>query len=296
MRGMTVTVFGGTGFLGQRIVRALVRRNWTVRIAARHPARIDGAPADRLQEPVTADVQSDAEVARAVRGADAVVNAVSLYAETGAATFADIHVQGARRVAAAARRHGARLIHLSGIGADPGSRSAYVRARGQGEAAVRKAHGQAIVIRPSAMFGPNDALLSSLRQMTRWLPVVPLFGRGRTRLQPVAADDVAQAAARLAAGPETSAPLWEFGGPEVLSYRKLVKRVLDATERRRLLLPVPFWAWHILAGFAQILPSPPLTEGQVALMKEDNIADSDLPGLPDLGIDPQTIRAALASR
>jgi uncharacterized protein YbjT (DUF2867 family) len=294
MQGRIVTVFGGTGFLGWRIVVALVRRGFTIRLAARNPERSGAIDGDVRR--MSVDVRDGPAVARAVEGAAAVVNAVSLYHESRDVSFSQIHVDAARRVAAAVREHDVpRLVHLSGIGSNPDSSSPYVRARGQGELAVRDAFAAATLLRPSAMFGPDDPLITALLKATR-LPMVPLFGHGDTRLQPVFVGDVAEAAARLVTSDADPQPTYEFGGPDVLTYRELVELTLRATARRRPLVPVPFAVWEAMAAGARLLPSPPITEGQVALMKKDNLASPDLPGLGALGIEPCPLGAELNRR
>jgi uncharacterized protein YbjT (DUF2867 family) len=294
----TVTVFGGTGFLGRRVVQALARRGCTVRAAARHPDANGSGAGDSggAIRPIAADVHDEAAVSHTVDGADGVVNAVSLYHERGGASFEAVHVDGARRVADAVRRHGVpRLVSLSGIGADPASDSPYVRARGAGEAAVRGAFPDATLFRPSAMFGPDDALLTALIDTTR-MPAIPLFGRGATRLQPVSVEDVAEAAARVLLDLPDPAPLYELGGPGIFTYRELVGLALRATGRRRPLVPVPFAAWDAIAAAMGLLPSPPVTEGMVALMRRDNVADPRLPGLAALGVTPRPLQAELDRR
>jgi len=286
-----VTVFGGTGFLGRRLVRALIDRGGAVRVAARHPERDFPPESSRLWR-VVADVTDPASVEAAVAGADAVANAVSLYVESGTATFRAIHLEAARGVAEAAERHGARLLHVSGIGADPGARSSYVRFRGLGENAVRAARDGATVLRPTVMIGRDDALLTALAGLVR-LPIVPLFGDGATRLQPVAVRDVAEAAAIALTGPDPHAGISELGGPEVLTYRALVRRVADHLRRRPLLVPLPFPAWSALAAAGHLLPSPPITEGQVALMRHDNVADPGKPGLAAFGVRPTDLATVL---
>lgn len=295
-----VTVFGGTGFLGTRVVAALAAQGHDVRVASRRPesaaVRQDAAPRGTVRM-VRGDVLDPSSVAAAVDGAAAVVNAVGHYVERGSATFAAVHVEGAGRVAAAARDAGvARLVQLSGIGADPVSRSPYVRSRGRGEAAVRTAFPDATIFRPSAMFGDEEGLLTMLSTLVRRAPVVPLFGRGRTRLQPVHVGDVATAAVRAIEQSWTAVHVLELGGPEVLTYRALLERVMRSAGRRPLLLPVPFVVWQLLAVILSPLPSPPITEGQVALMQRDNVAAADLPGLEALGIEPQSIDGVLQSR
>ena len=288
-----VTVFGGTGFLGRRIVRSLLARGATVRVAARHPDRaLFPQASDRLQW-VIADVTDEVSVQAAVEGATAVANAVALYVERDGITFPAVHLDGARRVAEAARRESARLLHLSGIGSDADATSPYIRARGRGENAVRAACNGATVFRPCVMIGAGDAFLTTLTGLVRRLPVFPLFGDGSTRLQPVFVGDVAEAAATALVGADQRPGIHELGGPEVRTYRELVELVMHHCGRRRVLLPVPFLVWDGLAAASTVLPAPPLTEGQVALMKRDNIADPDLPGLSALGVVPTAVEDIL---
>ena len=199
--GMIVTVLGGTGFLGRRVVRHLLDRGFRVRATARHPERVPTlfGPNEVGAEAVGADVHDEASVAAVLADADAVVNAVSLYVEHGGPeTFRAVHVEAAARIARLAREAGVGcLIHVSGIGADPASPSNYIRARGEGEIAVREAFPGATLVRPSVMFGPDDYFLTTLARLLRTLPIYPLFGRGRTRLQPVHVEDVSEAIARI---------------------------------------------------------------------------------------------------
>jgi NADH dehydrogenase len=290
-----VTVFGGTGFLGRRIVERLLERGLQVRVANRSAAagKTTSSATGKLSA-IKADIRDAASVEAAVAGAGGVVNAVGLYVERGAATFQAIHVEGAAKVATACSREGvARLVHLSGLGADAKARSAYVRCRGEGEAAVREAFARATIFRPSVMFAGDDAFLTTLLTLVRRLPAIPLFGSGKTRLQPVFAGDVAEAAARVLTQEEAPAPLYALGGPQIYSYRQLLELVMDHAGRRPRLIPLPFAVWDALALAAGVLPTPPLTEGQVALMKLDNIALPDLPGLESLGIRPTAISEVL---
>jgi uncharacterized protein YbjT (DUF2867 family) len=295
MARTVTTIFGGSGFLGSALARALASAGKPVRIASRHPRRPAWAQADQALEPVAADVRDEASVARAVAGAGAVVNAVSLYVESRGVSFDEIHVQGAARVARAARAAGVeRLVLISGIGADPASPSRYVRARAGGEQAVRAAFPGAVIVRPSVLFGPDDAFVSALAGITR-LPVVPLFGRGDTRLQPVLVDDVARGVARLLEGGGGAQWLFEFGGAQVCSYREAVELVLRVLGRRRLLLPVPFPAWRALAAMLQVLPSPPLTRDQVLMMMQDNVVGERVGTLASLGVRPRGLAEWLAA-
>jgi uncharacterized protein YbjT (DUF2867 family) len=278
----TVTVFGGTGFLGRRLVRRLAAEGAAVRIAVRSP--------DLAHGELRADVRDQASVAAAVAGADAVVNAVSAYVEKGGVTFESVHVQGAKTLAQEAAAAGvARLVLVSGIGADAQSRSAYIRARGRGELVVSQAFPGATIVRPSAMFGPGDALFGTLADIVRRLPVVPLIGGGSTRLQPVYVEDVAEAIVRLLADPETAGRTYELAGPGVYTLRELVSFALRILDKRRLLVPVPFIVAEIQARLFEFLPRPPLTTGQVDLLRLDNLASGDLPGFRELGIRPKAL-------
>jgi NADH dehydrogenase len=223
-RGKVVTVFGGTGFLGHRVTRHLLEHGFGVRIAARHPERALSLPAPDLAgvEAVRVDVDDETSVAAALAGAFGAVNAVSLYVEQGGRkTFHAVHVEAAARIARLAREASVeRLVHVSGIGADPASSSGYIRSRGEGETAVRDAFPAATLIRPSVMFGPDDHFLTTLARLLRVLPVYPLFGRGATRLQPVHVEDTAEAIARIVEGAAGAGqPCYELGGPQTYTMR-----------------------------------------------------------------------------
>lgn len=291
--GVLVTLFGGTGFLGREIAAALLEDGFSLRVAVRRPER---APRREGLRAVRADLHDAPAVAAAVEGAAAVVNAAGLYLARGSGGFQAFHVEGAARVARLAREAGAaRLVHLSGIGADPGAADPYVRSRGEGEAAVAAAFPGAVLLRPSALFGPDAGLLAALRGLVRRLPVIPLFGRGMQRLQPVHVGDVAQAVARLLAE-RRPAPLYELGGPRAYGYAELLRLIARAEGLRPLLLPCPFALWELAARLAERLPSPPLTRGQVALMRQDNLPSPTLPGLAELGIRPRDLEALLPLR
>jgi NADH dehydrogenase len=278
----TVCVFGGTGFLGRRLVRRLAAEGAALRIAVRSP--------DLARGDLRADVRDRASVAAAIAGADAVVDAVSAYVEKGDVTFESVHVQGAKTLAQEAAAAGvARLVLVSGIGADAQSRSPYIRARGRGELVVRQAFPGATIVRPSAMFGPGDALFGTLADIARLFPVVPLIGGGRTRLQPVYVEDVAQAIVRLLADPQTAGRTYELAGPGVYTLRELVSFVLRIMNKHRLLVPVPFTVAEIQARLFEFLPSPPLTTGQVDLLRLDNLASGALPGFRELDIQPKAL-------
>ncbi len=280
-----VTVFGGTGFLGREICRHLVDEGWRVRIAARRPdIPLSGVPAD-FSERVTVDIGDPAAVADALTGAAAAVNAVSLYVQRPRLRFRDIHVKGAGRIADSAREQGVnRLIHISGIGVDSHSPSAYVRQRALGENAVRRAFPRATVLRPSVLFGPGDSFLSTLEKLAR-LPLAPLFGKGRTRLQPVHVGDVAEAVASALHRPDSAGEIYELGGADTLTYREILETLMAERGTWRRPVPVPFALWHLAAAVLSPLPGAPLTRDQVWLMQRDNVADPALPGLEELGIE-----------
>jgi uncharacterized protein YbjT (DUF2867 family) len=237
-----------------------------------------------------ADVRDPASVAAAVAGVDAVVNAVSAYVEKPGVTFESVHEQGAKTLAQEAAAAGvARLVLVSGIGADAQSGSPYIRSRGRGELVARQAFPSATIVRPSAMFGPGDGLFGTLADIVRLLPVVPLIGGGRTRLQPVYVEDVAEAIARMLADPETAGRTYELAGPGVYTLRELVELALRILGKRRFLLPVPFAVAEIQARLFELLPSPPLTTGQVDLLRMDNLASESLPGFRGLDMRPKAL-------
>jgi uncharacterized protein YbjT (DUF2867 family) len=289
-----VTVFGGTGFLGRRIVRHLYDKGLEVRIASRRPTPSSGND-PRLQS-IAADIHDGEAIARAVAGAFGVVNAVSLYVERGKVTFHAVHVAAAERLAKEARKAGVeRFVQISGIGADAQLASPYIRARGQGERVVRAAFPVATIIRPAVMFGLDDAFLNTLIKLLRRLPVYPMFGRGRTRLQPADVEDVAEAAAKVMQQSGTEPLNVECGGPRIYSYQELLRTIASAANVKPTLLPVPFAAWHGLAWVAEMLPGAPVTRNQVELMQIDTVAAPGLPGFADLGISPRPMEDVLRS-
>ena len=296
MNERTVAVFGGTGFLGRRVVRHLRKRGFSVRIATRHPN--GGAGLFALDDPqlqsVEADINDGQSVARALAGAYGVVNAVSLYVEHGTETFHSLHVECAQRLATQARQAGVeRLVHVSGIGADVASPSLYVRKRGEGELAVRAAFADALLIRPAVMFGPDDSFLTTIITLLERLPIYPMFGRGLTRLQPAYVDDVAEAITRALQRTEKHPITFECGGPRVYSYEELLRAVAHEASLKPKLIPIPFAAWHVLAWFAEMLSNPPITRNQVELMQIDNVASPEMPGFEELGITPLSIEEIL---
>jgi uncharacterized protein YbjT (DUF2867 family) len=291
-----VTVFGGTGFLGRRIVRHLRLRDFCVRVASRHPDRSHTLL--RSDDPdlrsIKVDVHDERSIADALVGAYGAVNAVSLYVEQERETFHSMHVKSAQRVAAQAQRAGVkRLIHVSGIGADPRSQSLYIRKRGEGELAVRTAFADALLIRPAVMFGPDDAFLTTILKLLGRLPIYPMFGRGLTRLQPAYVEDVADAVARALQRTEMHAITFECGGPRVYSYAELLRAIAHDAGIKPILIPIPFAAWHALAWFSELLTRPLVSRNQLELMQIDTVASPQMPGFGELGILPHSIEEIL---
>jgi NADH dehydrogenase len=290
-----VTVFGGTGFLGRRVVRHLRDGNFFVRVASRHPdqGRALFPDAGSNIEAVRADVNDDGSILAALRDAFAVVNAVSLYVESRRGTFHSVHVEAAERVARLGRQSGLeRIAHLSGIGSDPRSASSYIRSRGEGEEIVRREFPGATMIRPAVMFGPGDAFAAPILQMLQVVPIFPKFGRGQTKLQPAYVEDVAEAIARALRSPN-AASVYELAGPRIYTYETLLRTIAASAGKRPVLLPLPFALWRALGYVSEFLPNPPITRNQVELMQMDNVASPDAPGFDALGILPQAIEEIL---
>jgi uncharacterized protein YbjT (DUF2867 family) len=293
-----VTVFGGSGFLGRHLVRALARRDWRIRVAVRRPDLAGHLqPLGRVGQihAVQANLRYPDSVSAAVRHAAVVINLVAILYERGRQTFPAVHVEGANAVARAAAAVGARMIHVSAIGADANSPSRYGRTKAAGEEAVRAAVPGATVFRPSILFGPEDDFFNRFAAMARLFPALPLVGGRRTRFQPVFVGDVAEAMARAVDGAVAGGTTYELGGPEVRTFRELLEFVLATTGRRRLLVPLPFPLASQQAAFLQLLPKPPLTPDQVKLLRTDNVvsaeAERERRTLPALGIAPATIEA-----
>ena len=292
-----VTVFGGSGFLGRQIVKQLAGDGAAVRVAVRHPERASFLTEVSTPGRITtvhADVWDEATVGPAVDGSDAVVNTVGHYVERGGATFEAIHGQGAMHVAQASAMAGVRrLVHISGIGADPGSESPYVRARAVGERLVKEAFPGATILRPSVMFGPEDAFFNQLAALARVMPILPLFGTGAVKLQPVYVGDVAEAVARALATEAATGKIYELGGPRAYTYKALLQLLLQQLGRKRLLMPVPYFAWELLAALMAPLPSRPISRDQVVLMKQDNVVRPKALSFSELGMVPRRVEEIL---
>ena len=294
---MRATVFGASGFIGRYVVRRLAAEGAQVVAAVRHPdAALFLKPMGNVGQitPVRASVTDERAAAAAIAGSDVVVNLVGILYEHGEQTFAAVHVDGARRVAAAAKAAGVgRLVHTSALGASASSRSSYARTKAAGEAAVREVFPEASIIRPSIVFGPEDDFFNRFATMAKLSPALPLIGGGTTRFQPVYVDDVAAAIVTLLQDPGTAGQTYELGGPDVHSFKELLEMMLRLKKLSRALVPIPFFLAEVQGSFLQMLPTPPLTRGQVELLKTDNVLSGALPGLADLGITPTPLEAVL---
>jgi len=294
-----VTIFGGSGFLGRYAARQLVQAGWQVRIACRRPglagdARLAGTPG--WVDVVQANIRNRASIARAVDGADAVVNLVGILHEAGKQTFQSEQATGAKNVAEVAKEAGIeRFVQVSAIGADAGSKSNYARTKAEAEAAVREAIPSAVILRPSVVFGPEDDFFNRFAAMTRISPALPAIGGGSTKLQPVYAGDVADAIAAAVTREDAAGKTYELGGPRTYTFNEIYDFVCKTVCRKRLKVPLPFLVakpMGLIAGAVfryvppvrWVLGPPPITGDQVEMLKRDNVVGEGALGLADLGI------------
>ena len=270
-----VTVFGGSGFLGRYAVRALAKRGYRLRIAVRRPELAGHLqPLGRVGQihPVQANVRYPASVEAAMRDASVAVNLVGILTESGGQTFPAVQASGAETVAKAAAGVGARMVHVSAIGANEDSIASYARAKAAGEKAVLAAVPSATIMRPSIVFGPEDEFTNRFAALARMSPMLPLIGGGETKMQPVYVGDVATAIADAVDGKTKAGATYELGGPEVLSMREIMQLILEMTDRKRMLVSLPFLLAKLQAIFLQFAPGAlKLTPGQVELLKSDNV-------------------------
>ncbi len=297
-----VTVFGGSGFLGRHVVRALANGQYRVRVAVRRPELCGHLrPMGRVGQihAVQANLRYPESVAAAVRDADIVVNLVGILFERGRQRFDAVQAEGAEHIALAAKAVGARLVHVSAIGADENSPSHYARSKAEGERRVLAALPAATIMRPSLLFGPEDDFFNRFAALARVAPALPLVGGGHTLFQPVFAGDVAEAIALAVDGNIKPGTTYELGGPDVRTFRELMEFVLATIRRRRLLVPVPFALMKLQAAVLQFLPKPPITPDQVALLAHDTVvsdaARRDGRTLEALGIVPESMAAVVPS-
>lgn len=295
-----VTIYGGSGFVGRHVVRALARQGWRIRVAVRRPdlaGHLQPLGAVGQIMPVQANLRYPASVLRAAEGADVVINLVGILHESGRQSFEAVQSFGAKQVALAAKEVGARLIHGSAIGADANSDSAYARSKAAGEAAAFEAVPGAVVLRPSIVFGPEDNFFNRFAAMSRLAPALPLIDGGHTKFQPVFVGDVAAAFAKAVDETARAGTVYELGGPEVLSFKQLLELMLKEIDRKRLLLPLPAGLASFQARVLQLLPNPLLTVDQVKLLGVDNVvseaATAEGRTLQGLGIAPTALGAVL---
>jgi len=293
-----VTVYGGSGFLGRHVVRALAQRGYRIRVAVRRPDLAGFLqPLGRVGQihAVQANLRYAESVEAAARGAQAVVNLVGLLFERGRQRFDDVHVNGSERVAQAAASHGARMVQISAIGADANGTAQYARTKAEAERRVLAALPGAVIMRPSIVFGPEDDFFNRFASLARMLPALPLIGGGHTKFQPVFAGDVAQAIADAVDGKAQAGATYELGGPSVYSFRQLMEFVLTTTGRKRMLMPLPFAIAKLEASLLQFLPKPLLTPDQVELLRTDNVVSDeairDGRTLKAFGIAPESIES-----
>ncbi len=297
-----VTVYGGSGFLGRHVVRALAKRNYRIRVAVRRPDLANHLqPLGRVGQihAVQANLRHAPSVDAAARDAQVLINLVGILFERGRQRFDTVQAYGAEQVALAASAHGARLVHVSAIGADEHSSSHYARSKAAAERMVMSALPQAVVMRPSILFGPEDDFFNRFAAMARLSPVLPLVGGGHTRFQPVFVGDVAKAIVDTVDGQARGGTIYELGGPEVRTFKELMQFVLATIERKRLLVPLPFFAAKLQAMFLQFLPKPLLTPDQVELLRTDNVVSGSAIAegrtLQGLGIEPEPLEAIVPS-
>jgi NADH dehydrogenase len=294
-----VTVFGGSGFLGRHVVRALAKRDYRIRVAVRRPELAGHLqPLGRVGQihAVQANVRYPASVEAAMRDSLLAINLVGILTESGEQTFQAVQGAGAGTVANAARATGAKLVHVSAIGADAQSASRYARAKAAGEQAVLAATPDATIMRPSVVFGPEDQFTNRFAALARMAPALPLIGGGVTRLQPVYVGDIATAVADAADGKTKPGGVYELGGPEVLTMREIMETILAIIERKRMLLSLPFGLAKLQAAFLQFAPGAlKLTPDQVELLRLDNIVSDAAKAagltLSGLGIMPDSMEA-----
>ena len=292
MQGKLVTVFGASGFIGRNIVRELAKRGARVNAVCRDvekakflkPMGVVGQVT-----PMRAEVTDASAIARAVNGASIVINLVGILHQSGRNTFDAVQGTAPGLIAKAAKDAGAEaMVHVSAIGADANSASQYARSKAAGEQAVRAAFPEAVILRPSVVFGANDSFFNKFAALALISPVLPLIG-GETKFQPVYVDDVADAVIAALEIPAAKAQTYELGGPEIYSFRELMEMVLKETNRKAKLVTLPFWAASIKATFLELLPSPMLTRDQVELLKSDNVVSAGAKTLDDLGVKPTPV-------
>jgi uncharacterized protein YbjT (DUF2867 family) len=295
MRYRRVAVIGASGFIGRYVVKRLAARGSVIAAVVRD---VDSA---KFLQPMGdvgqiarlgANLLDDARLAAAIAGAEAVINLVGILHESGSQRFDAIHHEGPARLGALATAAGVkRLVHISALGADPAAPSAYGRSKAAGEQALRAGFAGATILRPSIVFGPEDAFFNRFARLAQFLPALPLIGGGKTRFQPVYVGDVADAAMAALDDPASAGRTYELGGPRIYTFRELLELILAETRRKRLLVPVPWAMARCQGALLQLLPNPPLTVDQVRSLERDNVVSPGARTFKDLGIAPDTVEA-----
>lgn len=292
-----VTVFGGSGFIGRYVVARLADLGWTVRVAVRRPSRAEFLkPLGDVAQvvPLRCNLTNDADVRNAVTGADAVINLVGILQSHGKQTFDAVHVEGTRSIVRAAAEAGiTHFVQVSALGASADSGSDYARTKAAAEQVVLEAIPEAVVLRPSVVFGPEDSFFNRFASMARFSPVLPLIGGGKTRFQPVYVGDVADAVVAALTRRDAAGKVYELGGPKVYSFEELMRLMLRVIERRRCLVSLPWGLASRMGAVFQALPGAPITRDQVEQLKSDNVVGEGHPGFAELGIDPHTVEVIL---
>jgi uncharacterized protein YbjT (DUF2867 family) len=294
-----VTIFGGSGFIGRHLVRALAHEGWRIRVAVRRPNVAHFLrPAGRVGQIqlLKTNVRDDAQVAEAIAGADAVINLVAIMKQSGGQRFDALHAEAAERIARLARQAGAdRLIHFSALGVGDETTSRYYRTKAEGEALVRQEFPAATIVRPAVVFGQEDQLFNRFAALMRMFPLFPVIGGGHTRFQPVFVGDVAEGVAALLRDGNTAGRVFEFAGPEEMTLKEMIQLVAHETDRKRALIPLPFAIAKVLGAVAQFVPGAPITYDEVLTLQSDSVASGTLPDLRSLGITPTASEAILPS-
>ncbi|WP_083416871.1 complex I NDUFA9 subunit family protein [Pseudovibrio denitrificans] len=301
LNGKLITVFGGSGFIGRHVIRILAERGYSIRAAVRRPELAEhlqplGAVGQIM--PVAASVRNKKSVERAVEGACAVINLVGILYETGAQKFDSVQAKGPGVVAEVCKEQGIdTFVHVSAIGADENSPAVYAKTKAAGEKAVLEAMPNAVIFRPSIVFGPEDDFFNRFGSMAQLFPALPLIGGGHTRFQPVYVGDVALAIANAAENKVETGKIYELGGPQVATFKECLQLMMNVILRKRMLVSLPFLMARIQAKFLQMLPKPMLTVDQVNLLKSDNVvskeAQAEKRTFEGLGIEPHSMEAIL---
>lgn len=295
MRDEIISVVGGSGFLGRYVVKRLAEAGFRVRVLCRQPKFAeDLKPSGNVGQivPDHLDLAKPDMIRRKLEGSYGVVNLVGLLYESGSQRFTRIHAQGAEKLAQEARHVGAEVfVQVSALGVDQAQHSTYARTKLEGERAVQAAFPQATILRPSVIYGAEDHFFNMFDRMASLSPALPAIGGGKTKFQPVWVDDVARAVLACILNQKTAGKIYELGGPQVYSFRELLRYLAEVTGKRRALMPIPFPVAKLMGSAAQLLPSPMLTYDQVRLLQRDNVCRGELPGFAELGIEPAALES-----